>query len=157
MEDGFTTEDTERTEADQTKLCSDKASPISISPAIGFAFCALSAVYFCFTGSTLAMFLGLASPGKIFFISAVLLCGTALLWLFMAPIAACASLPLVLGLTFMLYRYPFGTFRVIYGLAFAGCYVLIALAFRYSNNERVLVPSSAVLTVIWFSLYWRSS
>lgn len=135
----------------------EKASPIRISPAMGLAFCALSAVYFFFNGATLAMFLGLASPGWIFFVSAVLLCGVALLWLFMTPIAACVSLPLVLGLTFMLYRYPFGSFRVIYGLAFAGCYVLIVLAFRYSNNRRVLVPSSAVLTVIWFSLYWRFS
>ena len=124
---------------------------------MGFAFCALSAIYFFFTGSTLAMFLGLAYPAEIFFISALLLCGAALLWLFMTPIGACVSLPLVFGLTFMLCRYPFGIFRVIYGFAFAGCYVLIALAFRYSNNRRVLVPSSAVLTVIWFSLYWRFS
>ena len=82
---------------------------------MSIGFRVLYAVYFFLTAATLAMFLGLAAPGEIFFGSAILLCGVAFLWPFASGFAACVSLPLVTGLTFMLFRYPFGSFRFLYG------------------------------------------
>ena len=92
----------------------------------GLRICA--AVWFFLCGITLVMFLGLSAPGHIYYSSAVLLVGVSLSWPWFPTVASCVSLPLVMGLTYMLCRYQFGLFRIIYGIAFAACYVLIGIA-----------------------------
>ena len=78
------------------------------------------------------MFLGLAAPSDVYLYSAILLACVSLLWLWSPRLAACISLPVVGALTYMFYKYPFGLFGVMYGVAFVACYVLIGLAFRAS-------------------------
>lgn len=100
-----------------------------------------AAVWFFICGSTLAMFLGLAAPSNVYLYSAILLACASLPWLRFPQIAACISLPVLGALTYMLYRYPFGSFGVMYGLAFVACYVLIGLAFRARPNGDSEPPS----------------
>ena len=87
-----------------------------------------AAVWFFLCGITLVMFLGLSAPGHIYYSSAVLLVGVSFIWPWFPAVAGCVSLPLVTGLTYMLCRYPFGLFGIIYGIAFAACYLLIGIA-----------------------------
>ncbi len=102
------------------------------------------------------MFLALGPPGMIFLASAVLLACTAFIWPLSRAVAACVSLPLLVGLTYMLFRYPFGSIREIYGVAFAGCYASIAWAFWNHRRWQVLLVSG-VLLAIWFGLHRRFS
>lgn len=101
-----------------------------------------AALWFFICASTVALFLGMASPSPIYLYSAILLAGVSLLWLWSPLIAACISLPVVGGLTYMLYRYPFGSFGVIYGIAFTGCYVLIGIALRAARPNSDHLPKS---------------
>ena len=89
-----------------------------------------AALWFFICASTLALFLGMAAPSPVYLYSAILLACVSPLWPWSPLIAACISLPVVAGLTYMLCRYPFGSFGVMYGIAFAGCYMLIGIALR---------------------------
>ena len=116
-----------------------------------------SAIWTFWTGGSLII-IGLAPPGLIYYASAILLMmAVPLFWIWQPPVAACLSAPFVVGLSYMIYRYPFGSFGRIWAIELVVCYIVIIAAIVYSKKRIPVLVCMLLLISTWFLLNWRFS